>query len=513
MFISTHLRHLLLLTLLLAFAACPRVKSSMLTQEIDTVQGALEEWWDTEESMQTVPGSVEKMDKIDPPQGQAPSPWLVLPFIILLSMIATGPLLYERYWHKNYPKIAILLATVVMGYYLFVLHNVEAPVEALAEYVQFIALIASLYITSGGILIKINRNTTPFVNLVLLLIGTLLANLIGTTGASMLLIRPYMRLNQASIKVYHIIFFIFMVSNVGGALTPIGDPPLFLGFLKGVPFFWTLRYNTCPWLVTLLLLSVIFYFLDKSNQKNVHEKIAIDPTKPTFSITGKKNFIWLAIIILAVFLDPHVIDGLPAIHYHGHTFSFLRELIMLSVAWLSYRYAEKHVLERNQFNFEPIKEVVFLFIGIFGTMPPALGLVRTFAQSEAGRALITHNTLYWGTGTLSAILDNAPTYLSFLAASMATYGADITQVADVKAYALGAFRDSIQSLEAISIAAVFFGAMTYIGNGPNFMVKSIAEQQGIRMPSFLGYVIRFSIPFLLPILVVVWLLFFAFEPI
>lgn len=513
MFFATNLRHILLLTLLLAFTACPRVKSSVLTQEIDTAQVASGELGCTEESLQAAAGSVEKIDEADPQQRHAPSPWLVLPFIILLSMIATGPLLYERYWHRNYPKIAILLAAVVIGYYLFVLHNVEAPVEALVEYVQFIALIASLYITSGGILIEINRSATPFVNVVLLLTGALLANLIGTTGASMLLIRPYIRLNQASIKVYHIVFFIFMVSNVGGALTPIGDPPLFLGFLKGVPFFWTLKYNTCPWLVALLLLSVIFYFLDKSNKQDAHKKVFIDNTKPTLSIKGKKNFIWLAIIIFAVFLDPSIFAGLPAIHYQGHAFSFLRELIMLSVAWLSYRYAEKHILERNQFNFEPIKEVVFLFIGIFGTMPPALTLVRAFAQSEAGSALITHNTLYWGTGTLSAFLDNAPTYLSFLAASMATHGADINQVADVKAYALGTFHNSIRSLETISIAAVFFGAMTYIGNGPNFMIKSIAGQRGIRMPSFLGYIIRFSLPFLLPILVVVWLLFFAFEPI
>lgn len=505
MFLAANLRYILLLSFFLVFTACLRVKSAVLTGEIACVQGKSGDLEDSEEP-QAIAGSVEEVAASQ----QAPCPWLVLPFIILLSMIATGPLLYERYWHSNYPKIAMLFAAVVMSYYLFVLHNVEKPVEVLVEYVQFIALIASLYITSGGILIEVNRNATPFVNVIFLLIGAFLANLIGTTGASMLLIRPYIRLNQASVKVYHIVFFIFMVSNVGGALTPIGDPPLFLGFIKGIPFFWTLKHNTYPWLVALLLLSVIFYFLDKNNQQKAYEKVVIATNKPALSITGKKNFIWLAVIIFAVFLDPHVFDGLPTIHYREHTFSFLREGIMLSVAWLAHRYADKQALARNQFNFEPLKEVVFLFIGIFGTMPPALALVRAFAQSEAGSALITPNTLYWGTGLLSSVLDNAPTYLNFLAASMATDGLDITHAAHVKDYASGIFHDALRSLEAISIASVFFGAMTYIGNGPNFMVKSIAAQQGIRMPSFLDYILRFSIPFLLPILFVVWLLFFAF---
>ena len=186
---------------------------------------------------------------------------------------------------------------------------------------------------------------------------------------------------------------------------------------------------------------------------------------------------------------------------------------MLSCAYLSFRFADKKALDGNDFSFEPIREVAFIFVGIFGTMMPALEIVGEFAKSEEGRSLISHNTLYWGTGALSGFLDNAPTYINFLTAAMASVGTDIANPADVVQYSEGGFPDSILSLKAISVAAVFFGAMTYIGNGPNFMVKSIAEQVGIKMPSFFGYIIRFSIPILLPLFILIWVLFFAFEPI
>lgn len=440
-----------------------------------------------------------------------PPSWLVLPFVLLLLMIATGPLLYERFWHKHYPKVAMLLAGLVVGYYLLVLHNFSKPVEALMEYIQFIALIAALYMASGGILIKVNRKGTPATNLCLLLGGAVLANLIGTTGASMLLIRPYIRLNQGRLGVYHIVFFICIVSNVGGALTPIGDPPLFLGFLKGVPFFWTLRHNLLPWLLALALLGLIFFVLDARNVAASEQPLARQAGSAV-SILGKRNFFWLGAIIAAVFLDPHIFPWVPAIAYHGHTFSFLREVILLNVAWLSYRYASKAALQGNKFTLAPLREVVLIFMGIFGTMIPALTLIGTLAKSEVGSAMITPNTLYWGAGVCSSILDNAPTYLNFIAACMAAQGADIATITDVQTYAAGGvFADSVLRLNAIAIASVFFGAMTYIGNGPNFMVKAIAEHSGVRMPSFLGYVWRFSIPFLLPVLVLVWFLFFAFA--
>ncbi|MFP4093532.1 MAG: sodium:proton antiporter [Cyclobacteriaceae bacterium] len=439
--------------------------------------------------------------------------WTVLPFALLLLMIATGPLFYEHFWHKNYPIIAVLLAVVVVSYYVFILGNQHEPIHALAEYMQFIALLSSLYIASGGILIKVDKKATPLANSVLLIIGSVIANLIGTTGASMLLIRPFIRLNKNRIKPYHIIFFIFMVSNIGGALTPIGDPPLFLGFLRGVPFFWTLEHNLLEWMLALLLIVVIFYFVDSRNKEENDLEENLSSYTNKISVIGTRNFVWLAIVILAVFIDPNKFDFVPGIEYHGATFSFVRELIMFSVAYLSYRFSSREAIKGNDFNFEPIREVAFIFIGIFGTMMPALQLVGDFARSEAGAALITPNTLYWGTGLLSGFLDNAPTYLNFLAASMASQGASISEGSEVVAYAAGNYHDSIERLTAISIASVFFGAMTYIGNGPNFMVKSIAEQIGIKMPSFFGYIIRFSLPFLLPTLIIIWLVFFAFKPV
>jgi Na+/H+ antiporter NhaD/arsenite permease-like protein len=205
-----------------------------------------------------------------------------------------------------------------------------------------------------------------------------------------------------------------------------------------------------------------------------------------------------------------VFDWVPGISYDGMKFSFIREIIMFSVAFLSYKYARNDALKGNEFSFEPIREVAFIFIGIFGTMMPALELVGNFAASPEGAPLINHNTLYWGTGMLSGFLDNAPTYINFLTAAMASQDADIGKISEVVAFANGAYHDSVLDLKAISIAAVFFGAFTYIGNGPNFMVKSIAEQIGIKMPSFFGYIIRFSIPFLLPLLILIWLIFFAF---
>jgi Na+/H+ antiporter NhaD/arsenite permease-like protein len=439
--------------------------------------------------------------------------WLVIPFITLLLMIATGPLFYEHFWHHNYPKIAVGFSLLVVFYYLFVLDNVHATVHALAEYIQFIALLASLYVASGGILIEIDKKATPMANVSLLLIGAVVSNLIGTTGASMLLIRPFIRLNKGNIQPYHVVFFILMVSNVGGSLTPIGDPPLFLGFLKGVPFFWTLEHNWPAWVLALSLLALIFYFVDrkmgKANEDEYTEEITYTNK---FSLIGVKNFGWLFIIICAVFLDPNVIEGVPAIVYDGQKFSYLREIIMLSVAFFSYRFGDQKALAGNEFNFEPIREVAFIFVGIFGTMMPALELVGNFAKSPEGAQLITVNTLYWGTGTLSAVLDNAPTYLNFLAAAMASEGANINSIAEVREFANNSMNDSDTTfqLAAIAIASVFFGAMTYIGNGPNFMVKSIAEQNGIKMPSFFGYLIRFTIPILLPILFLIWLVFFAF---
>ncbi len=440
--------------------------------------------------------------------------WLVVPFVLLLLMIATGPLFYEHFWHKNYPVVAVSLAILVVLYYLFVLHNVHGPVHALAEYIQFIALVTGLFVASGGIMINVDKEAKPLTNVMLLLIGAVVSNVIGTTGASMLLIRPFIRLNKNRIKAYHIIFFIFMVSNVGGSLTPIGDPPLFLGFLKGVPFFWTVTNNFAIWLCALAFLALLFFIIDRNNKSDYSFGEDIKEFSNKITIAGARNFGWLAVIVLSVFLDPNVLDWVPAIHYDGQKISFLREVIIFTTAFLSFRFAEKKALDGNDFSFEPIREVAFIFVGIFGTMMPALELVSNFAQSDTGAQYINHNTLYWCTGALSGVLDNAPTYINFLTAAMATEGGNISVVGDVVAFAKGGVFDNSEiSLKAISIASVFFGAMTYIGNGPNFMVKSIAEQVGLKMPSFFGYVLRFSIPILLPLFFILWLFFFNSHPV
>jgi len=449
--------------------------------------------------------------------------WLIIPFVGLLLMIATGPLFFEHFWHKNYPIVAFALAFFVAGYYGLVLGDGDSVVHAAAEYVQFIALLAGLFMASGGILIKVDKEGTAMTNVMLLIIGAILANLIGTTGASMLLIRPFIRLNKDRIKPYHIIFFIFMVSNVGGSLTPVGDPPLFLGFLKGVPFIWTVSHNIVPWAFATLCLATVFFIFDNKNKSG--EASTVEYSGKT-SIQGGKNFIWIALVIGAVFIDPNKLDWVPSINLvlHGHLtkISYVREVIMLSVAALSYYFADEEVLKGNEFEFEPIKEVAFIFIGIFFTMIPALQIVAAFAVANPD--MISLNMLYWGTGTLSGVLDNAPTYVNFLTAAVSSAGgsvADPTQVADF-ANGIGIFEvtaetptetSSIVRLTAISVASVFFGAMTYIGNAPNFMVKSIAEQVGVQMPAFFSYVLKYSIPILLPILFFVWLIFFNFEAI
>ena len=457
----------------------------------------------------------------------SPATWSIVPFILLLLMIATGPLFFAHFWHKNYPIIAVVLGLIVVLYYLFVLHDAHHPIHALAEYVSFIALIASLFIASGGILIRIDKEGKPGINIAILVVGAMIANIIGTTGASMLLIRPFIRLNQNRIRPYHIVFFIFMVSNVGGCLTPIGDPPLFLGFLKGVPFFWTATHIWEEWIVGIGLLAAVFYFIDSRNKADYDGPEEQIEYSGKFSLKGGTNIIWLVVVIGAVFLDPNVLDWVPGIIqlkdgsvYLGITrnftteqltgatvFSFVRELIMFTVAILAYKTASKECLKGNEFDFEPIKEVGYIFIGIFATMMPALQLVGEFAKKQP--EMISVNSLYWATGSLSGVLDNAPTYLNFLSAGMGKANLDIADKTDVLHYVNGA--ETHWELMAISVAAVFFGAMTYIGNAPNFMVKAIAEQNGIRMPAFVSYIIKYSLPILLPILAIVWAVFFVLR--
>lgn len=472
----------------------------------------------------------EALDVVPHEDEPAPPVFLVIPFVLLLLMIATGPLFYPDHWHHHYPKYALGLGLLVAAYYAFVLGAGTPIVHAVDEYISFIALLASLFIASGGILIRTDFAGTPRANSILLFVGAVISNVIGTTGASMLLIRPFMRLNRGRLKAYHIIFFIFVVSNVGGALTPIGDPPLFLGFLRGVPFFWTVTHVWYIWLPTLLILLGVFYVIDSRNKaESVREGIeeaggdpvpgeATDvrpvPTRARIHITGTKNFLWLAVVIAAVFLDPAVLPFVPDLRALVSVGAFhlpfgIRELIMFAVCYFSYRFASREALTGNDFSFGPIREVAWLFVGIFLTMQPALELIRIFAQENA--AVLNASTFYWGTGMLSGVLDNAPTYVSFLSAAMGKFGLNINAIEDVRAFA-AVHESDPQSwffLQAISVAAVFFGAMTYIGNGPNFMVKAIADSVGVETPSFGGYIVKYALPILLPIYFVIWLVFYS----
>ena len=423
-----------------------------------------------------------------------PNPFMVLPFAILLLMIATGPLFYHHFWERNYPKVALFLGSITVVYYLVFLNDTYSLIHTLAEYISFIALLASLFVASGGILIKVDKKSTPMLNVAILLFGAVISNIIGTTGASMLLIRPYIKVNKNRIKPYHIIFFIFSVSNIGGALDPIGDPPLFLGFLRGIGFFWFFEHIILVWIPTLIALMAIFYFIDSRNKVEDNESYS-----GKIEFKGGKNIIYLAIILLSVFIDPGIISWVPSLAPLPFG---LREIIMFTVTYLSFKTADKKILQSNEFDFEPIKEVAYLFIGIFATMIPALQLIAH--ESKMYGQQLNPGVFYWATGILSAILDNAPTFLNFLSAALGKYGMDVNVKQQVFDFSL-TYPIYVQ---AISIAAVFFGAMTYIGNGPNFMVKSICERAGIKMPSFFGYLMKYSIPILLPIFFIIWLLVF-----
>ena len=436
--------------------------------------------------------------------GELPPPWLVIPFVLLLLMIATGPLFYAHHWHHYYPYYAVVFGLIVAAYYFIGMHTGIPVLHAIEEYIAFISLVASLFIAASGIYVKVNAHGTPRANVILLFGASVIANLIATTGAAMLFIRAYMRLNKGRIRAYHIVFFIFLVANIGGALTPIGDPPLFLGFLRGVPFFWTIEHVWYIWLPTTILLLGIFYVIDSRNKDKSDEP---EPGQPTVKIEGMRNFGWIAVIIASVFIDPNVFEWVPRLHFGSVHLPFgIREVIMLSVAVLAFRTADKDLLAKNDFNFEPIREVGWLFLGIFATMQPALATIAHFAQVNADSLSI--GTFYWGTGSLSAVLDNAPTYLNFLSASMGKFSYDVNDAASVMAFAGDAVSGAFY-LQAISVAAVFFGAMTYIGNAPNFMVKAIAEANGVETPSFVGYLLRYSLPILLPVYFLIYVVFFS----
>jgi len=426
--------------------------------------------------------------------GQEIPLWLCAPFALLLALIAVMPLTphkVKHLWERFYPLVAIGLGLLVAAHYVVRIDSGALILgHTMHEYFSFITLIGSLYVVAGGIHIKVKGELTPGGNVVFLLIGAVLANFIGTTGASMVMIRAFIHTNKVRISAYHVVFFIFIVSNCGGALTPIGDPPLFLGYLRGVPFFWLVDHVIVIWAVTIGALLAVFYIIDRRNFMKMPEQLRIEIAEPdTWRFDGGGNILFLAMIIGAVFL--------PAAY-------FIREAVMLAAAAGSYFTTKDEVHEWNRFTFGPIKEVAYLFVGIFATMMPALG----YLEHNGGKLGLTHPREYYvGTGTLSAVLDNAPTYVNFL--KLAEVNA-VTSFPEEFVDSHGDERAMVRTLldvhpglvVAVSLGAVFFGAMTYIGNGPNFMVKSIAEEMGVRVPTFMGYVFRFSLPILLPILLI-----------
>lgn len=401
--------------------------------------------------------------------------WASVPFLLMILSIALMPFIHKHWWEKNYPLVSVALGLLVVLLYLFLFKGYTRLIDTGLEYFSFIVLIGSLFVVAGGILIRIKGAATPWMNAVVLLIGAVVSNLIGTTGASMLLIRPFLRLNKSRLSGYLVVFFIFIVSNCGGALTPIGDPPLFLGYLKGVPFFWIIGRVWTIWLLVILAIVAVFLFFDLRNRKGLDQPVFEEGRG--LRLMGWHNLLFLAVILVAVFLDTP-----------------WRELLMIAAAAGSYISTPREIHADNAFNFVPIKEVALLFLGIFATMMPTLDFLETHAGSLG---LSLPGTYYWATGGLSSILDNAPTYLSFLSAAMGFTGLNVQ----------GMLVQSPMFVVAISLGAVFFGASTYIGNGPNFMVKSIAEQAGVKCPSFFGYMVRYSIPILLPIFALVWFLF------
>lgn len=432
-------------------------------------------------------------------------PWTVAPFVVLLLLIATGPLFFAKFWHHHYPKIAIALGALVAVYYLIARneggHGLHKVGHAGLEYTSFVALIGSLFVIASTILIKIKSAGSTAANATLLGMAAVLSNVVGTTGASMLLIRPYLRMNRGRFATHHVVFFIFIVSNTGGALTPIGDPPLFLGYLKGIPFFWTLEQLIWKWLLVNSLLLAAFVVFDMLYMRKRSPQDAV-PGRAGIEITGGRSIIYLLMILGLVFIQNE-----PIIKDHQPVSTLVVAAAMLALAGVARFTADRGILRENEFSLDPVKEVAFLFAGIFLTMIPALEYLESNAASLG---LSSPLSFYLSTGILSGFLDNAPTYLTFLTTEMAVSGLSVDKLADVQHHI--ATPGGAIAVSAISTGAVFFGAMTYIGNGPNFMVKSIVEASGHRCPGFFGYLLRWAVPVLLPVLLLVGFVFYRGLP-
>ncbi len=402
----------------------------------------------------------------------------LVPFIAMLLAIAVFPLWLPHWWESNRSKLVV---SAVLGTPVLVLYLARQPgalVHMAADYVSFIILLAGLYVIAGGVLLTGDLEATPLVNTAFLATGSLIASLVGTTGASMLLIRPLLQTNRERVRVTHtVVFFIFLVSNIGGMLTPLGDPPLFLGYLQGVPFAWTLRLWG-PWLTMTVVLLILYYVWDvRQHARESRAALRLDHTQlEPLRIRGALNGIWLAGVVAAVAFLP----------------APWREFAILVLSGIALWQTPNAIRRANQFTAAPMVEVAVLFLGIFLTMIPALELLHVRGAELGVREPWQ---FFWATGLLSSFLDNAPTYLTFLALAQSLgLPAEVVGVPHV-------------ILAAISVGAVAMGANTYIGNAPNFMVKAIAETAGVRMPSFFGYM-AYSGAVLLPLFAIVTVLFF-----
>ena len=432
----------------------------------------------------------------------------VLPFAGILLSIAVFPLLAPNFWHHHFGKISAFWALLFIGPFIykvgFSITLYELLHVGLLEYIPFIILLLALFTISGGVQLTGSLVGKPIVNTVLILIGTILASWMGTTGASMLLIRPLIRANKDRQKKVHIIvFFIFLVANIGGSLTPLGDPPLFLGFLKGVNFFWTTTAMFLPMLFMVICLLAIFFALD-TYFYNREEALPIQEVYEPIRLKGSFNLILLGGVIggvlLSGFWKPHIQFDIYYVHLELQ--NVVRDFILLGLSIISLKLTPIQIRKANEYTSFPIIEVAKLFAGIFVTIIPAIAILKSGTNGSLGIIINSVSNdagpinymYFWATGILSSFLDNAPTYLVFFN----TAGGDPSLL----------MGDLSQTLLAISAGAVFMGANTYIGNAPNFMVKSISESSGIEMPSFFGYFFKWSVPILTPLFILVSIIFF-----
>ena len=432
------------------------------------------------------------------------SAWSMIPFGLMLLAIAVFPMKAEKFWEDNRNKLKVVLALSLptMLCLLFGGMGHELYHQVVNDYVPFIILLGALFAITGGVHLEGDIEAKPWVNTLFLFVGWLLASVMGTTGASMLLIRPLIATNQQrEHKVHTVLFFIALVANCGGLLTPLGDPPLFMLFLRGVPFVWFMHLFP-QWLLTGMLLLLLYFVVDTYYYKReAHAALHADASEVRpLRLLGGFNFVYLMGVVFAVaFLNPSYIPQMGA-ENANFGIIYLREIVLIVLAFLS-MITTDHVLryDKNKFSWNPIMEVVILFLGIFVTMTPVLA----YLSSHAAEMGLKHAwQFYYTTGALSSFLDNTPTAVAFHSVALGLPTEQLTQYGGEMLSGV-----PVILLKAIALGSVMFGAMTYIGNGPNFMVKAIAERRGVKMPSFFGYMWKFSLVVLLPIYILVQLIF------